>query len=907
VEPLASPDPRWRRVLRDVLDAGAVAAALGFIASYFPASVMLTPTTTNGGDMGSHYWPAYYLRHVLLPHGHIVGWCPGNYCGFPLFQFYFWLPFLLMSVLSLAIPLAVAFKLVSVLGTFLLPACAYFGLRLSGVPFPGPALGTLATLPFIFMEANSMWGGNIPSTLAGEFTFSLSMSFAVLFLGTLRRTVDTGRGRIGNAVLVALIGVSHGYTLLWAGLTSLTELIATHGWWRRVGTLVAVHGLGFLLMAFWLVPLLGYSAWTTAYSHVWYLQSWQEVMPPVLWLPSIVAVATTLVLLVVAAVRREAFPRGLAKIWAGVLFGGVLYYSARTFHVVDIRFIPFFQLGLCLAAGAGLGYLFAKAPAPEIWPVVFTALVLPYVQGGFPTLPGRPGDSGPVVKAIRALGAYHGVSFIPSWITWNYSGYEKKGPWPVFKGINDKLHGDFRDPRVVFEHSGDHEALGTIRAFENLPFFSGRSTLEGLYMQASPSAPFIFYTQSEISKEQSCPFPDYGCSRFNLDRGLEHLRMFNVSHFIVKSQQVKTAAATNTGLTREAKIGDYEIYRVEGNDGRYAIPLATAPVLVLTDQWKDVAYRWFKRARPSDPTPVFAESATPEEQAQFGAVVRDLPPEWPAKPLADVPALEETMEREDRITVTGCRPGQPVLIRVSFHPRWRALTGEKIWLAAPSFMLVFPRGERVDLVFDGGGPVTLGASASVVGWLVLVLALLPAGRRFGARLVESAPAQAVLALVRSTGAWSDPTRRVLLAAALVVAAAFLGAAAYAARTSDADSTYRYGQVIYDQGRLRDSLPYFRAAQRLAPLSNTAIHSTYYESIVLYREHDWAEAEKAFQKLVDRSPEANAAAESQYHIGLCRKARGDTEGAIAAWERTQQVYPGTQWAGYAGERLAEVRK
>src|SRR5206468_12759393 len=105
--------------------------------------------------------------------GAVTGWCPGNYGGFPLFQFYFFLPFVLIALLSHLIPLTIAFKIGTVLGTFALPVCAYAAMRLAAAPFPAPALAALATLPFLFMEANSMWGGNIPSTLAGEFAFSL--------------------------------------------------------------------------------------------------------------------------------------------------------------------------------------------------------------------------------------------------------------------------------------------------------------------------------------------------------------------------------------------------------------------------------------------------------------------------------------------------------------------------------------------------------------------------------------------------------------------------------------------------------------------------------------------------------------------------------------------------------------
>ena len=48
------------------------------------------------------------LRAHLLPHGQVIGWCPGNYCGYPLFQFYFPLPFLVISGLSLLVPFQVA-------------------------------------------------------------------------------------------------------------------------------------------------------------------------------------------------------------------------------------------------------------------------------------------------------------------------------------------------------------------------------------------------------------------------------------------------------------------------------------------------------------------------------------------------------------------------------------------------------------------------------------------------------------------------------------------------------------------------------------------------------------------------------------------------------------------------------
>ncbi len=73
---------RLRSLLRVATDAGAVAVAVGFAASYVPASLLFSSTITNGGDMGSHYYPAFYLREVLLPRGQLMGWCLGNYAGY---------------------------------------------------------------------------------------------------------------------------------------------------------------------------------------------------------------------------------------------------------------------------------------------------------------------------------------------------------------------------------------------------------------------------------------------------------------------------------------------------------------------------------------------------------------------------------------------------------------------------------------------------------------------------------------------------------------------------------------------------------------------------------------------------------------------------------------------------------
>ncbi|MDH3746089.1 MAG: 6-pyruvoyl-tetrahydropterin synthase-related protein, partial [Acidobacteriota bacterium] len=880
----SSSNPPHNRA-RDIVDAGVVLASVGFVASFFPSSLLFSPTTTSGGDMASHYYTAAYLRNVLLPRGQLLGWCLGNYAGFAFLQFYFPLPFVLMAALSFVVPLTVAFKLVTVLGTLLLPVCAYLGLRLMGSPFPGPALGAVASLCFLFMEANSMWGGNIPSTLAGEFSFSLGFALAILFLGALRWTIRNQRGHVANGVLIAIIGFAHGYALLWAGIVSLLELVSTRGWWRRFGALVAIHGLAILIMAFWLFPLLRYTPWTTAFNPVWHLESWQDILPSILWPAAAIAILTTLAQAILAIRGKQSFPRVLGALWGAVGLSFFFYLTAHSFHVVDIRFMPFLQVVVCLLAAAGLAQFLSRLPAPEVWPVIAILAVIPFVQSR--------------------------TTFIPGWIEWNYSGFESKASWPTLEKINRHLEGDFRYPRVAYEHSPDHDAFGTVRTFENLPLFSGRSTLEGVYMQASTTAPFIFYIQSEISKLISCPFPDWGCSHLDLRRGLEHLAMFNVSQLILKSSEAKQAAAEEAGLVREASFGAYEIHRVRDSDGRYAVPLTWAPTLITTPDWKAAAYRWFKYASREDPVPVFSTRVSEDERRLFAAEFEELPAVLPRENLPASSELHETIDI-DRITLTGTRPGHPVLIRVSYHPRWRALTGERVWLAGPSFMLVFPRSEKVELAFGGGPVVTLGRLATALGCGILLLSSFPLARSLREKsksaaetLVSARPLSPVAEFRHRVGQWQLRTRSRVLWSGVGLVCFLLVAFAVTAKAPDADATYREGQELFNSGRFEEAARFFETAHGLAPLSMTAIHSRYFEAISYFKMERWEEAEARFLALIETFPESPNVAEDLYHIGLCRQRSGNPEGAIAVWQDLRRRFPQTEWAGYAGERLEEM--
>jgi hypothetical protein len=311
-----------QRVLRLVVDLLVVGACVAFVLWHLQAGLLVKDTTPAGGDMGAHVWGPAYLRDHLLPHGQVAGWTPDWYAGFPAYQFYMVLPSLLIVLLNagvhglgglvpaaiaialggvavlrwhdrrvriaalvgagvalacVGLPYGVAFKLVSVSGVVTLPISAYAFGRLSGLRYPTPAVLAVATLPFLFYRGFTIYGGNIPSTLAGEFAFSMSLSLALVYLGVVFKGLETGRYRALGAVLLALTGLCHlipaffalGCTAIilmlhfrrssspaskWAPLLGGGAVLALGGLalGSPLGKLVALAGLGLVAAGLWL-------------------------------------------------------------------------------------------------------------------------------------------------------------------------------------------------------------------------------------------------------------------------------------------------------------------------------------------------------------------------------------------------------------------------------------------------------------------------------------------------------------------------------------------------------------------------------------------------------------------------------------------------------------------------------
>ena len=192
--------------------------------------LVFTNNTPTGGDMGAHVMAPAFLRDVLLPNGQLTGWSMYWYAGFPMYRFYMVVPALMIVGLNaLWIPYGVAFKIVAILGLVTLPFCCWAFGRLARFRYPIPELMALAGMLFLFDESFSIYGGNVKSTMAGEFSFSIALSFAILGFGLFARGLQTGKYRSWAAIVLALAILSHGVVAIFVVLGAVLLWLDLHG------------------------------------------------------------------------------------------------------------------------------------------------------------------------------------------------------------------------------------------------------------------------------------------------------------------------------------------------------------------------------------------------------------------------------------------------------------------------------------------------------------------------------------------------------------------------------------------------------------------------------------------------------------------------------------------------------
>ncbi|MDQ1439437.1 MAG: hypothetical protein QOK43_3066 [Acidimicrobiaceae bacterium] len=616
-----------RPSLTAAITVAVILAATAFVFVELQPALLFRNTTPSGGDMGAHVWGPAYLRDHLLPHGRLSGWTPDWYDGFPALVFYFPLPSVLIVALSTVVPYGIAFKLVTVLGLLTLPAAAWFMGRFSGMKDPVPACLAVAMVPFMFDRTFTIYGGNIASTLAGEFAFSISLSLALVFLGVYARGLATGRYRALSAGLLALTALCHVVPAFFA-IAGAVVLALLHFRWKAFAYMAWTLGVSGLLAGFWVVPFLARLAYTND-------MGWEKITTfrqtllhhDDRWV-MLLALAGAIISL---ALRRRS---GAFLILMGAA-SGLAFVYAPDGRLWNARLLPFWVLSAYLLAGVAVGEFgrlmvrgaVALAVPP---PDPFMAGVGAGEAGALdadelgadeaddltsrPTPEGDADDGGAfdrsraarsrldpaniVVPVLALAVALYFVatplhilpdvvqpktldrSFIPDWAKWNYSGYERKASYPEYHDIVKTMATVGRDHgcgRAMWEYEPELDRLGTPMALMLLPYWTEGciGSMEGLFFESSATTPYHFLNQSELSFKPSSAQRDLHYRSFSGDQenraavlaqGVHHLQLMGVRYYMTISPEVQAVAASNPDLELLATSGPWDVNYNRANE-----------------------------------------------------------------------------------------------------------------------------------------------------------------------------------------------------------------------------------------------------------------------------------------------------------------------------------------------------
>ncbi len=718
--PVEPPSAARGEAVTKVLGFVAVAGATIFVIWQLRPGLLFSPAMDVGGDNAGHVVTPYFLIHDLLPQGRITGWDPQWFEGFPLYVFYFPLPALLVAAFSVVFPYAVAFKLVTVLGSITLPAAAWAFGRLADFKRPIPVLMAAATLPFLFNTSYTIEGGNLTSTLAGEFSFSLALTSGLLFLGVFAHALRTGRLRWLAATLYGVTLLCHVVPAL--GFAAVAIVLALSRWdkssWR---VLVPVGAVGGLLAAFWLVPFAADLHYSSSMGYTRVIGLWSNILPRgYLWMIIPAGVGT-----LIALIRLDKTPIVLAVGTVGAVAG---FQWLPAGFVYNGRWLPFYFLFTALLAAYGVGEFFRLAGRwleLDAWQAPVAT-----VLGSFGAVLGAFIAGGIAIPGFQPSGSQIEV---PGWISWNYTGFQGKSGWPVYQGIVrmlDRAGRTYGCGRLQYEYITEtQDPFGSTESTMALPYWTNgcMDTIDGVLFESSTTTPFHFLDQAEYSLpgESSNPVANLNYPAFNLADGIRHLQFAGVRYFLAVSPQVETAAKHVPGLLEIASTPGFpgpinqvtaahpvwDLYLIKGS-GPLVTPLDHLPVVEPGGSalnWLDTNLKWWE-----------SEGYWPVELAQSG------PPNWPRAKVGTLVPPQQAVPVKPT-TVTGVRTtnstvrfdvgrlGEPVLVKVPYFPNWHATGALGPYEVSPNLMAVVPTAHHVTLSYGTTAADQLGKLASLGG------------------------------------------------------------------------------------------------------------------------------------------------------------------------------------------------
>ena len=340
---------------------------------------------------------------------------------------------------------------------------------------------------------------------------------------------------------------------------------------------------------------------------------------------------------------------------------------------------------------------------------VFRATCAVGLLGLLSTVPGQ------ITPIANDLHLATGGNQVSAWAQYNYSGYQTKSGWPEYHDIIttiSRVAARYGCGRAMWEYSFNQEnPMGTPEALMLLPYWTNNcvDSMEGLLMESSPTTPYHYLDQSELSVAPSNPQVGLDYGPVNVALGVRHLQILGVKYFMAFSPDVVAQANADSQLRLVAKTrtfpapgAQWRIYLIKHSPMVVALrhdPNVVADVASQA-QWLNANQTWW---------------LTPSLQRVYLAMSG--PSSWPRAAhvtsmtaSATLPSVSVTRVKVglQSLSFRVSRIGVPMLVKISYYPRWHVTGATGPYRVSPNLMVVVPTSRDVTLNYTSTPALSIG-------------------------------------------------------------------------------------------------------------------------------------------------------------------------------------------------------
>ena len=664
--------------------------------------------TPTGGDMGAHIVAIDTFIKDFMPNFQISGWSNDWFAGYPLYYFYFPLPAIITFFLDVIFPFGVAFKLMVVISTILVVYSLEKLFRKDSNKLS--SIGATAGLFYVFTESFTIYGGNLASTLAGQFSFAYSLAFGNLAIFYLIKSNNKFRFSI-SSIFLSLCLLSH--------LIPFIIYIPIYGFYwlfkkENINQKILSITIFLALVSRWSISLFMNLEFTTNMSYTPFTQLEdlikEDILPGIfICLVLMIAKSKDLIkykslnlfelYLVISSILLYFFvPEG--ALWNGRLVPffnlGIIFIMFKVIEIF-VEDLNLYQQGIHILTILFLiGTIYCLYIFYDRWssnesylnlyiPIIFLISIFAILNLKNVEIQ---------INLLLVSIIFSTVSFLPHWLNWNFTGYEGKNDWTQIENLYSKL-ADLEPGRIMWEPNSDMNKYGTPMTLMTIPYFTEHTSMEGLYFDSSITTPFHFISVSGLAKRPSNPVGGLSYINNQFDQGVEHLNHLGVDYFISYTEEIESKAMDSEKLILLFSSEPFSVFKV--NSSKVELIYQDIKIFSKASTQDGILSSIL---RDTDINNFFDKAYKSFDELDKKRVIEV------SNGMNIVSSKKNDLQITDlnisnnKISFFTDSPGELHLIKVSYFPNWKITNGKGPFRTSPSFMSVIPDNKYVEITFE---------------------------------------------------------------------------------------------------------------------------------------------------------------------------------------------------------------